>query len=47
LNQTLPTGQPGLSVAGKRMTANPKTMELQNFEFDRLQLGTLPSGLGP
>ena len=46
LNETLPTGQPGLSVSGTRMIANPKTMELQNFEFDRLQLGVLP-GNGP
>ena len=46
LNQTLPTGQPGTSASVKRMTVNPKTMEVQNVEFDRLQLGTLPSSLG-
>lgn len=45
INQTLPTGQPGISASVNRMMVNPKTMEVQNYEFQRLQLGTLPSGL--
>ena len=47
MNQTLPTGQPGWSANVKHMTVNPKTMEVQNVEFDSLQLGTLPSSLSP
>ena len=45
LNHTLPTGQPGFSVSGDHMSANPKTMELQNGEFRSIQLGTLPGAL--
>jgi hypothetical protein len=47
MNQTLPTGQPGWSANVKHMTVNPKTMEVQNVEFDSLQLGTLQSSLSP
>ncbi len=46
MNQTLPTGQPGMSWGVKRMVVNPKTMEIQNVELDRVQLGTLPSNVG-
>jgi len=45
MNQTLPTGQPGISASVIRMTVNPKTMEIQNYEFDRLQLGPLPNAI--
>jgi hypothetical protein len=43
ISQTLPTGQPGMSLRSKRMTINPKTMEIQNMDFDGFQLGTLPT----
>lgn len=41
MNQTLPTGAPGWSVAGNG-SVNTRTMEV-NFEFNRLQLGSLPN----
>ncbi len=41
-NQTLPTGQAGMSLAVKRMAVNPKSMELENVELDRFNFGTLP-----
>lgn len=41
MNQTLPTGAPGWSVAGNG-SVNTRTMEV-NFEFSRLQLGPLPN----
>ncbi len=40
--QTLPTGQPGGSATVKHMAINPKTMEIESIEFDRLQLGNQP-----
>ncbi|MGV3485010.1 MAG: hypothetical protein ACO1RT_11385 [Planctomycetaceae bacterium] len=46
MNQTLPTGQLGRSLRVKRMTLNPKSMEIQNCEFDSFQLGTPPTTLG-
>ncbi len=42
LYQTLPTGQAGGNLAVPRMAISPKTMELQNLELDRFQLGPLP-----
>jgi hypothetical protein len=42
LSRTLPTGAPGGSVWGNA-TVNTRTMEVKNFELNRLQLGTLPN----
>ncbi len=41
-SQTLPTGQPGGSATVKHMAINPKSMEIESIEFDRLQLGSQP-----